>query len=266
MKISWQQLQEFYPGLNEKRFKQEVQLYSNTHQLPLAQAEKEFLQRCLKGEPFAYINGWSYFYDSEYRVTQDCLIPRFESEILVELVVQLMRKEQLTQIAEIGVGSGALFLSVLRSIDFPVKILATDLCAKALQVAKWNYFLQRNSIHHQTQVNLIVHDRLKEIEQNFDLIFSNPPYIPSDSKEVHPQVDLFEPGKALYLDKVEYNSWYQLFFEQALANLSSGGYFLLEGHENHLADLAQLAKSIGFSQANLKRDYTQRDRFLILKK
>lgn len=102
----------------------------------------------------------------------------------------------------------------------------------------------------------------------FDLIVSNPPYIKKDAdlKEVHPQVALFEPHLALFLEDATYDEWFKDFFESIFKNLSDNGVSLIEGHENHLEDLATLAKTIGFKEAVVIQDYTQRNRFLKLKK
>jgi release factor glutamine methyltransferase len=108
---------------------------------------------------------------------------------------------------------------------------------------------------------------LEGSEQKFDLIVSNPPYIKrkGDFSLVHPKVHEYEPHEALYLDDESYNVWFETFFLQARGALKTGGAFLMEGHENHLHELKDLAKGLGFHSVELKKDYCDRWRFLKMK-
>ena len=99
---------------------------------------------------------------------------------------------------------------------------------------------------------------------DFDLIVSNPPYIKAkaDRLKVHSQVEKFEPHLALFLKDEEYDSWFKEFFNEVFDKLKPGGIFWMEGHEDHLQELAKMAQDTGFVDVKIDQDLTNRDRFL----
>lgn len=115
---------------------------------------------------------------------------------------------------------------------------------------------------------LIETDRLEGVTEKFDLIVSNPPYIKEveDVDSVHPQVMKYEPHGALFLKASEYDTWFKTFMNQCIECLHERGLLLMEGHENHLENLSQLAQNAGFIDVEVLKDYTNRDRFLRARK
>ena len=279
-------LASFYPGLREETFKRELELYlfgveseqnERLKETPylkgIQQNVSKFINQVEKGTPLPYITGKSYFYRNEFLVNSDVLIPRSETEILVEDASHFLKQNQngsTQHVLEVGTGSGALILSLLSEIDFGVSATASDISSKALDVARKNFFLLKFGIHSGTTLDFICSDRLsflEDKEQKFDLIVSNPPYIKrkGDFSLVHPKVHEFEPHEALYLDDENYNSWFETFFLQVRSSLKAGGAFLMEGHENHLNELKDLAETLCFKNVELKKDYCDRWRFLKIK-
>lgn len=273
-----------YPGINQRIFLQKVLEFSRLQQIEISSPDqrfyaiatmtpfKEFFAQVLTGVPFEYLVGKSFFYRSEFSVTNDVLIPRSETEILVELAVNESKKiyaqhQRPLEIADIGTGSGAIILSLLRECPFSIKATAVDICPKALAVAKRNDFALKYTYPDASSIEFKLGDRLAPVSSPQDLIVSNPPYIKRerDKETVHDQVDQHEPHLALYLDDEDYGQWYKELFDQVKVGLKKDGVFIMEGHEDHLQELSLLAQSCSLEVLEIKKDYTQRDRFLVLK-
>ena len=155
---------------------------------------RDFLQRRAMHEPFQYICGSQEFYGLNFTLTPDVLIPRPETELIVEAAIEILREKKNPQLCEIGVGSGCISVSILHEVK-NASAIGLDISEKALKIA------EINAVSHS------VSDRLElkisdvfEILQNekFDLIVSNPPYVPSkDFFELQAEVRDFEPKIAL---------------------------------------------------------------------
>ncbi|NOT79756.1 MAG: peptide chain release factor N(5)-glutamine methyltransferase [Bacteriovoracaceae bacterium] len=272
-----------YPGLTLHRLKQDIKLHAflngvdseelfdfpyqpyRTNPLTI------FFDKLKIGMPLEYITGYAYFYRSLFKVNSDVLIPRSETEILVELAsleIKKNFKNRVCRIADIGTGTGAIALSLMYEEAATLEIVATDLSSKALRVAKENFFNLKFSIPSKHTLLFVNTDRMEGLTGSFDLILSNPPYIKKvlDAPGVHDQVKSFEPHLALFLLDSEYDSWFKDFFKTIFNKLSDSGVSLVEGHEDHLENLAIIARGIGFSEVLVIKDYTQRNRFLRLKK
>jgi release factor glutamine methyltransferase len=251
-------------GLDED-FDQDVYLESSSNPFTI------FFEKLKKGVPLEYITGEAFFYRSSFKVTPDVLIPRSETEILVELAAQELQKNYKNKecrVIDIGTGSGAIILSLLSEEGPTIKAIASDISEKALAVARANYFDQRFLIPTKHSLKFQISDRLKDIEGSFDLILTNPPYIKKgeDFNQVHHQVSQYEPHLALFLSDLEYDQWFKDFFLSIYEKLADSGVSLMEGHEDHLEALASMARGIGFSEVLVIKDYTSRNRFLKLKK
>lgn len=272
-----------YPGLTLHRLRQDIKLHAflngvdseelfefpylphRTHPITV------FFDKLKDGTPLEYITGHAYFYRSMFKVTSDVLIPRSETEILVELAIQEIQKNyrnKSCRVADIGTGSGAIALSLLMEESTTLDLVASDISPEALKLAQENFFNQRYTIPNHHKVKFVLSDRMKDVDGDFDIILSNPPYIKkeADFKEVHSQVAAFEPHLALFLEDETYDAWFDEFFTSIYKKLSNHGLSLIEGHENHLEALKVLALKAGFKEAIVIKDYTQRNRFLQLKK
>lgn len=259
-------LEHWYPGLRLDILERDLLGY------PL---DDLLQQKLLRGIPLAYITNQAAFYKSEFFVDERVLIPRSETEILIDEALSFLKGIKAGKIVDVGTGSGAIGLSLLFELkNFPVNnwhFQLLDLSDKALKVARLNYFqmVKRGEISPAHKIDFLQNDRLEGFaEESIQLILSNPPYIKfeSDSGSVHPQVKLFEPQMALFLNDSEYEEWFRIFFAQIKKCLVIGGMAIIEGHEVHLKSLILLARAFNFCYAEIKQDYTKRDRFLILKK
>lgn len=272
----------FYPGLSIQRLKQDFKLMAFIHGIDNGTNADEifdrpylsyktnpltiFFEKLSLGIPLEYITGYRYFYKSLFRVTPDVLIPRSETEILVEKSVQWMKKHVNNElrVLDLGTGSGAIALSILMDTEKKLDLVASDISEKALKVARENYSSLKYlfPVHH--QMTFIQSDRFHNIKGQFDLICTNPPYIKrlADREGVHHQVQNSEPHLALFLDDDLYELWFRDLFTACFEHLAPSGMVIMEGHENHLEHLSELAKTVGFSQVELIKDYTDRLRFL----
>jgi release factor glutamine methyltransferase len=265
------ELSENYPGINIHRLNNEAPVTDlNFQYLPsITNIFSIFIEKFKSGLPLEYISSSAYFYKSYFYVNENVLIPRNETEILVELAVQYIQQnfsQKPCRVLDVCTGSGVIGLSVLRDCNAKMELILSDLSNEALDVARRNYFLMQFLFSNESKVNFIESDRLKKIEGNFDIILSNPPYIKavSDVSSVHQQVTKHEPSLALFLPDAQYDDWFKEFFKEIFDHLAPHGLALIEGHETHLEHLKKVAISTGFKTADVIKDYNQRDRFLRL--
>lgn len=273
-------LEKNYPGITLNRLKQELGEFSffgylNKNEFfksPYIEGDKsglkEFFKHLKKGVPLEYISGVSHFYRSKFSISSEVLIPRSETELLVEMGLKELKKlskvHEKLSFVDLGTGSGNIFISILRDMGFSISAVAIDINPKALKIAKRNYFLNQFTIPKKSQVKFLQMDRLSGDLKNQHLIITNPPYImgKNDRKKVHKQTLNFEPNQALFLEDNLYFPWFSELFKQALKSLVPGGIFLMEGHEDHLDALSKLGTESGFVNCSVVKDHGQSKRFL----
>jgi len=255
-----------YPGLKVHRLVDEFITFHSINEDDIYTGQGEdFLTQISNAIPLEYIQNKAYFYRSSFFVDNRVLIPRSESEILVENALKFIHESSLEHlnIAEIGIGSFALGLSILIDTKKSINFWGGDISDDALDVAKINLFRHEKQIAMNKKIQLEKCDRLIGMTQKFDLILTNPPYIKeqNDLAGVHHQTISFEPHLALFLPDDLYDSWFDLLFKDSATNLNDNGLFVMEGHEDHLRELAQRAEKY-FKNVEIIKDYTGRDRFL----
>ncbi|MCU1320101.1 MAG: peptide chain release factor N(5)-glutamine methyltransferase [Edaphobacter sp.] len=198
------------------------------------------ISRRLKNEPIQYITNQQEFYGLSLRVTSAVLIPRPETEHLVEALLQRLPHNQPLSIADIGTGSGAIAIAL--AVHLPQsRITALDISPEALKIAQAN--AETHNITH--QIRLLHSDLLSAVshEEPFDAIVSNPPYVPeSDRPTLHPEVRDHEPSTALFSGPQGLDIYRRL-IPQAHALLKPDGLLALEiGHGQREALTALLAE------------------------
>lgn len=170
-------------------------LYLITHEnesIEDVEAFQKLIKRRAVNEPYEYIVGEASFYDIHLAVEEGVLIPRPETEILIDLVSEIIEEENITQIAEIGVGSGA--ISVVLARKFPkLNIIATDICDTPIEVAGKNI----ETFGLGEQIELRKSNLIDEVSETLELVVSNPPYIAEDFLLKSNVVD-YEPKEALF--------------------------------------------------------------------
>jgi release factor glutamine methyltransferase len=174
-------------------------IYLMTHENDMLEDIKEYqslIQRRAKHEPYEYIVGEASFYDIYLHVEEGVLIPRPETEILIDLVADIIEKENITSIAEIGVGTGA--ISIVLARKFPnLQSIATDICDAPLRVAQINI----NKYELSKQIELRKSNLIDKVSKPIELVVSNPPYIAEDFLLESNVVD-YEPKEALFGGRV----------------------------------------------------------------
>lgn len=210
------------------------------HQLGRYQAT---IARRLTNEPIQYITGQQEFFGLALKVTPATLIPRPETEHLVEAVLHSLPVNEPLRILDVGTGTGAIALALAAHLPL-AQVTAVDLSTEALEVARDN----ATTHHLEGRVDFLLSDLLdglaaKDQIDAFDAIVSNPPYIPeSDRAELHPQVRDFEPTQALFAGSRGLDIYRRL-IPQAYAALKPGGLLALEIGHGQRDELAILLKN-----------------------
>ena len=170
-------------------------IYLVTHDedsLEGVEAFQDLVQRRAKHEPYEYIVGEASFYDIDLFVEAGVLIPRPETEILIDIVAEIIKKENITCMAEIGVGTGAISIVLARKFA-GLNVVATDICEIPLRVAQKNI----NKFALEKQIVLKKSNLINDVHEPFELVVSNPPYIAEDFLLASNVVD-YEPKEALF--------------------------------------------------------------------
>lgn len=196
------------------------------------------------------------FYYQKFYINENVLIPRPETEYLVDLLVHEF-KGKVDKVLDVGTGPGTILLSLLKH-SVGKSGVGTDISEKALEVARINSTRFRLD----SKTTFIQCDRLSEVSGSFDLIVSNPPYIKASAHRslVHESVNRFEPHEALYLSDQSYDEWFEDFFKAIKEHLM--GTFLMEGHELEVLNQAQTLTRLGFKSVEVLKDLTGVSRFL----
>lgn len=196
------------------------------------------------GMPLAYITGQKAFWDLQLEVNEHTLIPRPDTELLIETVIDL--KPQPKSIIDLGTGSGAIALSLVNSIP-DVEVTAIDFSKQALATAQRN--AQLNNIN---QIEFICSNWFDEIaEKTFDLIVSNPPYIAADDEHLYQL--RFEPISALVAEDQGLADFKKI-TEQAPHYLNSNGVLMFEHGWNQHKEVENILSVAGFSHIRSRRD------------
>ncbi len=218
-----------------------------------AQQFSQLVARRTGGEPVAYIKGEKEFWSRRFHVDARCLIPRPETELLIEFALQRFQPQQPLSVLDAGTGSGA--IAVTLSCECPRwQLTASDIDADALAVA------QHNARRHRAgPIRFVQSNWLDAIDTRFDLIVSNPPYIASEDPHLE-QGDLrFEPAHALVSGDDGLDAIRQL-CRQAGDHLRSGGWLLFEHGYDQQKTVHQLLADNGFHHIEQLHDYAGQPR------
>ncbi|MCA6423369.1 MAG: peptide chain release factor N(5)-glutamine methyltransferase [Flavobacterium sp.] len=235
-----------------------------------------------KQKPIQYILGETEFYGLPFLVNENTLIPRPETEELVELIIKQNSKSEIPpgpkvngaklnsklKILDIGTGSGCIAISLAKNIS-NAEVFAIDISEKALAAA------QKNAEINKVKVNFIQADILKinnleqlptsvfQLPTTFDIIVSNPPYVRNSEKaEINPNVLEYEPHLALFVKDEDALLFYRKIAKLALNNLTSKGKLYFEINQYLGKETVELIKSFGFRNVVLQKDIYGNDRMI----
>jgi len=213
-----------------------------------------------KGKPIQHILGFAYFLDRKFKVSKDTLIPRSETEELVQLIQTDLKNLSNLKILDIGTGTGCIPISL--SLSMPQhQYFALDFKEKIINLAKENTAL------HQVKINFKTLDILEAKNsdlQKYDIIISNPPYVlESEKTKMHQNVLDHEPASALYIPDVQALIFYKKITALASTQLNDSGILYFEINETKAEAIVALLKSYGFSQTAIYKDIHNKDRFVV---
>lgn len=216
------------------------------------------LKRLLNREPIQYIFSEAYFQGMTLKVSPDTLIPRPETEELVDIIIKENTKSDL-HILDIGTGSGAIAIALARALRFPV-VDAIDISSGAIDIAK------ENAISLKVKINFMIKDILSienPPENIYDIIVSNPPYITNEEKtSMEVNVLDYEPHSALFVPDNEPLLFYTAISSYAKQALRPGGRIYFEINNKFSKETANLLSDCGFSSVNITKDMYGLDRFV----
>lgn len=247
-------LTEEFIGL--KKFETALELRKEISETALKKY-KEALIDLKKEVPIQYILGKTFFYGLDFKMNSTVLIPRPETEELVDWIVGSANKKPL-KILDIGTGSGCIAIALAKNLS-KSEVYAIDISKSALNTARENAEL--NGVN----VNFLEADILKtvNIEEHFDIIVSNPPYVLVSEKALMKKNVLeYEPHKALFVENNDPLLFYERITKFAVRNLKEGGLLFFEINESKGKETQQLLKNNGFRNVELKQDFLGKDRMI----
>ena len=219
------------------------------------------LAQLLEHKPIQYVLGEAWFYNMQFKVNEQVLIPRPETEELVEMVLEAC-KNKLTDIFILDIGTGSGCIPVIVKKHLPAsKIMALDISSEALKVAK------ENALHYHTDIEFKVFDFLNEKKWDelpvFDIIVSNPPYIPLNEKAgLDKHVANNEPHTALFVPDNEPLLFYNKIADFSRQHLADGGCIFMEAHENHDKEV-EAVFSKQYENVIVKKDINGKNRIVM---
>ncbi len=208
--------------------------------------------------PIQYILGKTEFFGINLRVNEHTLIPRQETEELVSLIINENKEERL-KIIDIGTGSGAIAISLCKTLKNP-EVEATDISEDALTIARENSSLNNCRINF-TRDNILDSEITRE--GFFDLVVSNPPYVRESEKvHMHKNVLAYEPHSALFVPDSDPLKFYRAIGESAIKLLRSGGSLYFEINEALANETGELLSGFGFRNIRVIKDLHNKDRII----
>lgn len=219
----------------------------------------ETTARLLKKEPVQYIFGMAEFYGLQLRVNENVLIPRPETEELVDMIVRRANGRSDLRVLDLCTGSGCIAVALARNLKFPI-VEAIDLSPEALSVAKENVAALK------VNVRLKQEDVLKlkaEAAPKYDIIVSNPPYIAeSERASMDANVLEHEPQMALFVPDSDPLKFYHAIAGYAMTALVSGGMLYFEINPHYAAELREYLTRQGWDEVVVEADMQKLNRFI----
>jgi release factor glutamine methyltransferase len=224
-------------------------------------------------KPIQYITGEAWFYGLRFEVNENTLIPRPETEELVEWIIEESKNLKIQQsknltILDIGTGSGCIPIALKKEIP-NATVLAIDVSEKALEMAR------KNAVDNEVEVNFILQNILEidslnelrtpnfELPAQFDIIVSNPPYVRNlEKQEIKKNVLDYEPHLALFVEDTDALLFYRKIAQLALTSLTPNGKLFFEINQYLAKETVALLEKLGFKNIELRKDFVGNDRMI----
>lgn len=222
----------------------------------------QVLEKLEKEIPIQYILGKAHFYGLEFEVNENTLIPRPETEELVEWIIKKNEFKGKIKILDIGTGSGCIAISLAKNLR-DAEVFAVDVSEKALETAK------RNALENEANVVFMQKDILKteNLMHDFDIIVSNPPYVRNlEKEEIKKNVLDYEPHLALFVEDDDALLFYRKISELAQNNLKDNGELYFEINQYLGTEMINLLEVKNFKEIELRKDIYGNDRMIFGRK
>ncbi|OXA77598.1 release factor glutamine methyltransferase [Flavobacterium aquidurense] len=254
----------FYLILEDKHKLRQIDLALN-HELNFSESDfviwNSLLKQLKKEVPIQYLLGKTSFYGLDFEVNENVLIPRPETEELVEWIINensIADKTKKLKILDIGTGSGCIAISLAKNLP-NADVYALDVSKKALDTAK------RNSVNNNVEVTFMLKNvlELEALKSNYDIIVSNPPYVRNLEKvEIKKNVLDYEPHLALFVEDNDALIFYRKIAEIGKVNLLENGQLYFEINQYLGKETSDLLEQMNFKNIELKKDIYDNDRMM----
>lgn len=246
-----------------------IQLYTEFER-PLSETElekcREAVRRRAKGEPVAYIVGKKWFFNYEFNVDSNVLIPRPETEMIIEEVLKFIDKNRIERprLLDLGAGTGCIGFTLVKELqkkNVESSLVSVEKSEGAFGVLKKN----QEALDLVESAELILSDAMKiDVEKlgEFDVIVANPPYIDNNDPEVAADVKAFEPHQALYSPDQGYQDIFN-WSKHVYPSLKPGGLMIFEMGYTQGAKSLEHFKKLGYKTAFVLKDLADLDRFVV---
>ncbi len=254
----------FYLILEDKHQLRQIDLALN-HELTFSENDfvvwDSFLAQLKQEVPIQYLLGKTSFYGLDFEVNENVLIPRPETEELVEWIINenaVENKSKKIKILDIGTGSGCIAISLAKNLP-NAEVYGFDVSKKAIETAK------RNAINNKVDVTFMFQDvlELEELRCKFDVIVSNPPYVRNlEKEEIRKNVLDYEPHLALFVDDNDALIFYRKIAELAKKNFLENGKLYFEINQYLGKEMTDLLEKMDFKNIELRKDIYDNDRMM----
>lgn len=221
--------------------------------------EQKAKLRASTRQPIQYIIGQADFMGEKFIVNPSVLIPRDETEILVRKAVEIIKENRFKTVLDIGTGSGCIACMIAKLTN--ATVIGADISFEAIETAfknMENLKLFNRALFRKSDLFSMIRE-----DEKFDIIVSNPPYIPiSMKKDIQKEVR-FEPDSALYTKDEKGLEFYQKIIQDAPKFLNENGYLLFELGINESLEVAQIMKDAGFKNIRIVKDLAGIDRVIL---
>lgn len=237
--------------------KKDIILGKNPDELSKEKILKIVQRRIKTKEPLAQILGKSYFMNEEFIVSKDTLIPRPETELLVRRAIEIIQNENCAQVLDIGTGSGCIACMIAKLTN--AQVLGVDISKDALKIALDNAMkmnLMNRALFRKS-------DFFSNIDEKFDLIISNPPYIPKkEKKNLQTEVSVYEPELALFTEDEYGIENYEKIISQSYKYLNPNAHLIFEIGINQSKLVKDILEFYGYKNVEILKDLSGTDRVI----
>lgn len=254
----------FYLILEDKHKLRQIDLALN-HELAFSESDfvvwNSLLMQLKKEVPIQYLLGKTSFYGLDFEVNENVLIPRPETEELVEWIInenKIVDKTKKIKILDIGTGSGCIAISLAKNLP-NAKVYAIDVSKKALETAKLN------AMNNNVDVTFMLKDvlQLEALKSDYDIIVSNPPYVRNlEKEEIKKNVLDYEPHLALFVEDNDALIFYRKIAALAQNNLLENGKLYFEINQYLGNEMVDLLQKMNFKNIELQKDIYDNDRMV----